>query len=315
MRGGDPPVLPPTALHPVPRAPRVAKGDTDALVGCGEQLLSVQEKEFWAYCGERVSEWNPCYAEDGRQRYSFDQDVGAHNVEVDEEEDLGRFEPHRLNLRVILDEHFAQEGAGQAKDLRKLRRLVASLLNTCGRHDRHGTQAPTRKDPCARGKEPCLYCRYGFPKQEMHSRGDPRPLRLKKGDREDSWEAQFPRNDPICTSYEPHVFLANMGNVDWRPCLNLWAVVQYISKYATKAPEGSRNMQEMLRAAAEEVCKYTREGEPVDYLRKALQKFYSKSIGGRDFSMFEAVHLGLDLPFVFPLTPVVALNTLSLIHL
>jgi hypothetical protein len=49
----------------------------------------------------------------------------------------------------------------------------------------------------------------------------------------------------------------------------------------------------------------------VDYLRKALQKFYSKSIGGRDFSMFEAVHLGLDLPFVFPLMPVVSLNTLG----
>ena len=93
--------------------------------------------------------------------------------------------------------------------------------------------------------------------------------------------------------------------------MNLWAVVEYICKYATKAPEGSRSMSDTLRAAAEEVCKYTREGEPVDFLRKALQKFYAKSIGDRDFSMLETVYVGIGLPSVFPLLPVVTLNTLG----
>ena len=136
-------------------------------------------------------------------------------------------------------------------------------------------------------------------------------MKLQKGEQEGSWGALFPRNDPLCTSHEAHILLANMGNVDWRPCLNLWAVVEYICKYATKAPEGSRSMSDTLKAAVEEVCKYTKEGEHVDLFRKALQKFYAKSIGERDFGLFEAVHLGLRLPTVFPLMPTISLNTLG----
>ena len=131
---------------------------------------------------------------------------------------------------------------------------------------------------------------------------------MEKGEREGQWHAKFPRNDRLVCSYEAHVLLANMGNVDWRPCLNLWAVVEYICKYATKAPEGSRSMSDTLKAAVEEVCKYTKEGEHVDLFRKALQKFYAKSIGERDFGLFEAVHLGLRLPTVFPLMPTISLN-------
>ena len=170
---------------------------------------------------------------------------------------------------------------------------------------------PRAGDACARGKPDCVYCRYGFPKTDLCSRCADRKVRLEKGDQEGSWNAKFPRNDALCTSYEAHVLLANMGNIDWRPCLNLWAVVEYICKYATKAPEGSKSMQETLRAATDEVCKYTKEGEAVDILRKSLQKFYAKSIGGRDFSILETVSIGLRLPSVFPLLLVISLNTLG----
>ena len=40
-----------------------------------------------------------------------------------------------------------------------------------------------------------------------------------------------------------------MGNIDFRPCLNLWAVVEYVTKYATKAPKGSQRLGEVLRVA------------------------------------------------------------------
>ena len=79
------------------------------------------------------------------------------------------------------------------------------------------------EDACARGYKQEFVVfdyRYGFPKKLLGRTGE-RKLLLKKGDREGSWEALFPRNDPLCNSYEPHVLLANMGNVDWRPCLNL----------------------------------------------------------------------------------------------
>ena len=95
---------------------------------------------------------------------------------------------------------------------------------------------------------------------------------MEKGDREGQWHARFPRNDRLCCNYEPHVLLANMGNIDWRPVLNLWAVVQYVTKYATKAPKGSRKLQEVLKDAVDEVCTYVPEGEGSDFLRRSIQK-------------------------------------------
>ena len=97
---------------------------------------------------------------------------------------------------------------------------------------------------------------------------------MEKGDLLGAWHLRFPRNDPLVCSYEPHVLLANMGNVDWRPMLNLWAVVEYVSKYAAKAPKGSRSLGEA------EVCRYTPEGNGTDLFRMSLQKVYSRTVGG-----------------------------------
>ena len=120
-------------------------------------------------------------------------------------------------------------------------------------------------------------------------------MRLEKGDKEGSWFARFPRNDRLGCCYNPSVMLANLGNIDFRPCLNLWAVVEYVTKYATKAQKGSKRLAEVLRLAVDQVCKYESEGSGVDLLRKSLQKVYSRTLGDRDFSIFEVVHLGLRL--------------------
>ena len=127
--------------------------------------------------------------------------------------------------------------------------------------------------------------------------------------REGQWEAAFPRNDALAVSHEAHVLLANLSNVDWRPILNLWAVLEYITKYATKAQKGSRSMGEVLRNAVDEVCKYVREDGVTDLLRRSLQKCYARTLGERDYGIFEAVHLGLRLPLVYELLPSVNLNT------
>ena len=107
------------------------------------------------------------------------------------------------------------------------------------------------------------------------------------------------------------MLLANMGNVDWRPCLNLWAVVEYITKYATKAPRGSRKMGEVLNDAVAEVCKYTPQEQEGSVGWRSLQKFYSRMLGERDYSLFEAVHIGLGLPLMYNAMPVVSLSTLG----
>ena len=141
--------------------------------------------------------------------------------------------------------------------------------------------------------------------QVRRSRG----MIMERGEREGQWHARFPRNDRLCCSYEEHVLLANMGNVDWRPCLNLYAVVQYVTKYATKAPKGSRKLNDVLKDAVDEVCKYVPEGEGSDLLRRSIQRFFARTMGERDFHAYEAVQLGLQLPLVIPLMPVVSLNT------
>ena len=190
-----------------------------------------------------------------------------------------------------------------------MRRLVSALVNRVARHTKHGTEKPILgQHACARGTEGCTYCRYGFPRERL-ARGGVRPMIMEKGDREGQWNARFPRNDRLVCSYEAHVLLANMGNIDWRPVLNLWAVTQYVTKYATKAPKGSRRLNEVLKDAVDEVCTYVPEGEGQDFLRRSIQKFFARTLGERDFHAYEAVHLGLQLPMVVPLMPVVSMNT------
>ena len=269
------------------------------------QSQRAMEAEFWKYFGRRVLEWNPCFSEEGerRVRFSWSAALQAHDVEADvaEVESGEAAKPERARLGAVLEEVFAAEERGESLDLGPLRRLVAALVQTSGRHDRHGKGPPDpKKDPCARGSEKCPYCRYGFP-HRLVARGGARRMHLERGDREGQWDARFPRNDALCTSYEPHLLLANGGNVDWRPCMNLWAVVEYVTKYATKAPEGSRALGEVLRSAMDEVSKYSVEGEGVDLMRRSLQKFYARCLGERSYGVFEAVRLGLGLPLVIPM--------------
>ena len=44
-------------------------------------------------------------------------------------------------------------------------------------------------------------------------------------------------------------------------------------------------------------------------LRRSIQKFFARNMDERDFHAFEAVQLGLQLPLVMPLMPVVSVNT------
>ena len=97
----------------------------------------------------------------------------------------------------------------------------------------------------------------------------------------------------LCCSYEPHVLLANVGNVDWRPMSNPWAVVAYVTKYAMQAPGKSKSMKEVLRQCIDGVSKYIKLGTPLMW--KNLQKVYTKMLGCRDYGIFEAVHLGLGI--------------------
>ena len=170
----------------------------------------------------------------------------------------------------------------------------------------HGKKAPTLgKHPCARGKQECPFCRYGFP-HDLVRRGDER---IQQGEKAGDWRAKFARNDALVCSFEPHILLANLGNVDWRPMLNLWAVIEYVTKYAAKEPSGSRRVGDILKDALAEVCKFTPQGKEDTLIWRTMQKFYARSLGERDYHLFEAVHLGLGLPLISSPLPIISLNT------
>ena len=239
----------------------------------GVKTRTALENEFYEFFKDIVTEWNPCFSEDGQWRYKWDEEIGAFDAELPTDMMEGHFtseqiarsrvsgkEPDRLNLRALLDSVFGSsarqesvdDGNGNV-DVQSVRRLIGALVNRVARHTKHGVGKPVLGvHACARGKEGCEFCRYGFP-HTCFGRNGVRKMMLEKGEREGQWHAKFPRNDRLCCSYDPHILLANMGNIDWRPVLNLWAVVQYVTKYATKAPKGSRKLQEVLKDAVDEV--------------------------------------------------------------
>ena len=284
-------------------------------VGDKEEL----EEKLSKYFQELVSSWNPCFTQDGVCRFDWDAEIAAHDMEVDmddladlpcEGDALHRW-PERARLSTVLRDIFRDKGSSTKKgevDVQPLRRLVAALVHRSARHDIHGKYPPViGVHACARGKPGCPQCRYGFPIKELRPRVGGCDCTLVKGDREGQWHLRTPRNDELCCSYEDHVLLANLGNIDWRPCLNLWAVVQYVSKYATKAPKGSRRISEVLSDAVDDVCRFVPKEQ--DFLRRSIQRFFARTLGERDYHVYEAVHVGLGLPLVVPLLPVVTLNT------
>ena len=69
-------------------------------------------------------------------------------------------QPELVRLGDFLREQLASESI----DLEPIRRLVPRMVQTSGRHTKHGELPPeVHKHPCTRGKAGDAYCRYGFP--------------------------------------------------------------------------------------------------------------------------------------------------------
>ena len=164
------------------------------------------------------------------------------------------------------------------------------------------------KHSCARGKPECPVCRYGFP-LDLVGRDGRRLVRLDKGDKLVSWFPWFSQDDRLCCNHGAHIVFGNLKTIGWRPCVNLWAVCEYVTKYATKAPTGSKRLGEVLRTPVDEVCKYEPENEGADLLRKSVQGVFAKTLGDRDHGIFEAAHAGLRMLLVLLLLDCVSLST------
>ena len=93
-----------------------------------------------------------------------------------------------------------------------------------------------------------------------------------------------------------HLLLANLGNIDWRPLINLWSVLEYLTKYTAKSGKGSLHFGKLFEEVIENIMVHDEEDGCKDLWRKTVMKFYNKLIGGRDYSIFEVLHFGLKLP-------------------
>ena len=161
-----------------------------------------------------VSEWNPCFDDDGRFRYVWDEDVGAHDVQVlegDWDEAFAQpLAPERTRLREVLDRVLGAADRGEKLALEPLRSLVGKLVQSSGRHTDHGKHPPKiGVHACAQGTGKCPTCRYGFP-HRLFCRGGERKTHFEKGERDGSLFLRFPRNDPYCNSYEPHLLIGDL---------------------------------------------------------------------------------------------------------
>ena len=84
------------------------------------------EKAFSEYLDGLASEWNPCFDESGRARFTWDEEFGAHDVEVEltpEASALNLASPERSRLRVILECALGDPASGGSVDLTELRKL------------------------------------------------------------------------------------------------------------------------------------------------------------------------------------------------
>ena len=92
------------------------------------------------------------------------------------------------------------------------------------------------------------------------------------------------------------MLMCNLGNIDWRALLNLWSVLEYLTKYSAKAGKGSGSFQKTFVDVTKMIDDFEDDNGIKDLWRTAIMKFYSKVLGGRDYSLLEAVHFGLRLP-------------------
>ena len=237
-----------------------------------------------------VSERHPAKNDKGDALYIFVHDILR---------DASLAQPQCTDLLELLDEVFQD---GVAPDLAPLQSLLVALIEDGQRHTWHGDRAPTYgSDPCARkgsSSQGCthVYCRYLFPRllrlfdalQKAVVEDDPHRPNLRN--------LFLARNDPFLNQFEEHLLLCNLGNIDWRALLNLWAVLEYLTKYTAKAGKGSSPFKKTFADVAQAIDDFEKDDGLKDLWRSAIMKFYSRVLGGRDYSLLETVHFGLRLP-------------------
>jgi hypothetical protein len=202
---------------------------------------------------------------------------------------------------------FADSDTAAEPDLGTLRRLLAMLIEDGQRHTSHGHHAPRfGVDPCARKKRgaqcgeahEAVYCRYLFPRPLVLPTEEAPGAIFSDPRRPGLRNLALPRNDTLINSFEEHLLLSNLGTIDWRPLINLWSVLEYLTKYTAKAGKPTKHVGALFEEVVHKVVSFEDEDGAHDLWRRAIMKFYNQMLGNRDYSLLEVLHFGLRLPGV-----------------
>ena len=113
--------------------------------------------------------------------------------------------------------------------------------------------------------------------------------------REGLYNLLLARNEPAIHNFEAHLLIANLGNLDWRPLLNLWSVLEYLTKYSAKAGKPTKQLTTLFDDVLSDIMTHETENGETDLWRRTIMKFYNRILGNRDYTLFEVVHHGLRL--------------------
>lgn len=155
-------------------------------------------------------------------------------------------------------------------------RSISELLNRFQRH----TQCS--KGYCLKPNGREFICRFKFPKaiQEVSTL-----LKDSKG----NWVYTPVRNDEKLNLFNSFIAQTWRANTDFQIITSLYAVIEYISKYASKSEPTSKNVLEMF----EEIVK-SRNSD--DQARQAYTSLMMKIIGERDIGACETCHILMSIP-------------------
>ena len=258
-----------------------------------EELRTWQqaEQEIAAFYHRYVSEMHPCRDAHGAELYGFN-DLTVENLQLPH-----RAKPQCVRLLPLLEDVLHAE----EPDLTPLKEVLLALIETGQRHTLHGFHAPHAAQVCAKTARTShgqryVYCRYLFPRDLQHFDGDQRGVVREDPHRPGLRSLCLQRNDALLNNFEAHMLLLNLGNIDWRALLNLWSVLEYLTKYTTKGGKGSRQLGRVFDDVLQAVHQYEEADGIHDLWRRTIMKFYAKVIGDREYSLLETVHFGLCLP-------------------
>ena len=158
------------------------------------------------------------------------------------------------------------ENPAEEPDLQPLRELLMSLIEHGGRHDKHGQYPPVAGvHHCARFKSQTkkdarnCYCRYLFPRKVFTATDDVPGKVQTDPHRPNLRNLYLDRNDALINNFEAHVLLSNLGNIDWRPLINLWSVLEYLTKYTAKSGKSSLHFGKLFEDIIEHIMVHEEE--------------------------------------------------------